>query len=124
MSGKLTVVGIGPGGYEDMTIRADRALRECQVIVGYTVYVDLVRGRYPDKEYLTTPMTGEVKRCRMALEAAKEGKSVAMVCSGDSGVYGMAGLLYELGGRKRNRRFRWSPASRRPAPAARYWARP
>ena len=98
MSGKLTVVGIGPGGYEDMTIRADRALRECQVIVGYTVYVDLVRGRYPDKEYLTTPMTGEVKRCRMALEAAKEGKSVAMVCSGDSGVYGMAGLLYELRG--------------------------
>ena len=98
MSGKLTVVGIGPGGYEDMTIRADRALRECQVIVGYTVYVDLVRDRYPEKEYLTTPMTGEVKRCRMALEAAKEGKTVAMVCSGDSGVYGMAGLLYELRG--------------------------
>ena len=98
MSGKLTVVGIGPGGYEDMTIRADRALRECQVIVGYTVYVDLVRDRYPDKEYLTTPMTGEVKRCRMALDAAKEGRTVAMVCSGDSGVYGMAGLLYELRG--------------------------
>ena len=96
--GKLTVVGIGPGDYENMTVRADRALRESQVIVGYTVYVDLVRDRYPDKEFLATPMTGEVKRCRMALDAAREGKTVAMVCSGDSGIYGMAALLYELRG--------------------------
>ena len=96
--GKLTVVGIGPGDYENMTVRADRTLRESQVIVGYTIYVDLVRDRYPDKEFLATPMTGEVKRCRMALDAAREGKTVAMVCSGDSGIYGMAALLYELRG--------------------------
>lgn len=96
--GKLTVVGIGPGDYENMTVRADRALRESQVIVGYHVYVDLVRERYPDKEFLTTPMTREADRCRMALEAARAGKQVAMVCSGDSGIYGMAGLVYELRG--------------------------
>ena len=92
--GKLTVVGIGPGDYENMTVRADRALRESQVIVGYHVYVDLVRERYPDKEFLTTPMTREADRCRMALEEARAGKQVAMVCSGDSGIYGMAGLVY------------------------------
>ena len=96
--GKLIVVGIGPGDWEDMTVRADRALRSCDVIVGYHVYVDLVRGRYPDKEFLTTGMTRETDRCRMALEAAREGKTVAMVCSGDSGIYGMAGLIYELRG--------------------------
>lgn len=96
--GKLTVVGIGPGDYENMTVRADRALRECQVIVGYHVYVDLVKERYPDKEFLTTPMTKEADRCRMALDAARAGKNVAMICSGDSGIYGMAALIYELRG--------------------------
>lgn len=96
--GKLIVVGIGPGDYENMTIRADRALRECDVIVGYHVYVDLIRDRYPHKEYLTTPMTQETQRCQMALDTAKKGKTVAMVCSGDSGIYGMAALLYELRG--------------------------
>ncbi len=96
--GKLTVVGIGPGDYDNMTVRADRVLRECQVIVGYHVYVDLVKDRYPDKEFLTTPMTREADRCRMALDAARSGKNVAMVCSGDSGVYGMAGLVYQLRG--------------------------
>ena len=96
--GKLTVVGIGPGDYENMTVRADRALQACEVIVGYHVYVDLVRERYPDKEFLTTPMTKEADRCRMALDAARSGKNVAMVCSGDSGIYGMAALIYELRG--------------------------
>lgn len=95
---KLSVVGIGPGNYENMTIRADRILRDCDTIVGYTVYVDLVRDIYPDKEFIRTPMTREVDRCRMALEEACQGKNVAMVCSGDSGIYGMAGLIYELRG--------------------------
>ena len=81
---KLAVVGIGPGNYENMTIRADRALRECDVIVGYTVYVDLVKERYADKEFLATPMLREVERCEMALETARGGKTVAMICSGDS----------------------------------------
>ncbi len=95
---KLSIVGIGPGDYDNMTIRADRVLQGCDTIIGYTVYVDLIRNRYPEKEFMTTPMTREVERCRMALEAAREGKSVAMVCSGDSGIYGMAALIYELRG--------------------------
>ena len=95
---KLTVVGIGPGNEENMTLRAVKALAEAQVIVGYQVYVDLVKNRYPGKEFLTTGMTREAQRCRMALEEAKKGKEVAMVCSGDSGVYGMAALCYELRG--------------------------
>ena len=93
---KLYIVGIGPGNYENMTVRADRALAESQVIVGYPVYVDLVKDRYPDKEYLSTPMTQEADRCRMAIEEAEKGKTVSMVCSGDSGIYGMAALIYEL----------------------------
>lgn len=95
---KLTVVGIGPGNYENMTVCADQTLQECDVIVGYHVYVNLVKDRYPDKEFMTTPMTKEVDRCRMALEEAMKGKNVAMVCSGDSGIYGMAALIYELRG--------------------------
>ena len=95
---KLSIVGIGPGNYENMTIRADEALKNCDVIVGYTVYVDLVKERYPEKIFLTTSMTKEVDRCRLALEKAREGKHVAMICSGDSGIYGMAALIYELCG--------------------------
>lgn len=95
---KLVVVGIGPGDYENMTVGADRALKRCDVIIGYHVYVELVKERYPGKEFLTTPMTQEVKRCQMALDIAREGKDVAMVCSGDSGIYGMAALIYELRG--------------------------
>ena len=96
--GKVIVVGIGPGSYEDMTIRADTALRACDAIVGYPVYVDLVRDRYPGKEFHSTPMTREAERCQLALELARSGKTVAMVCSGDSGIYGMAALVYELRG--------------------------
>ena len=95
---KVAVVGIGPGDYENMTVGADRALKNCDVIIGYHVYVDLVKERYPGKEFLTTPMTQEVKRCQIALDIAREGKDVAMVCSGDSGIYGMAALIYELRG--------------------------
>lgn len=99
--GNVIVVGIGPGDYENMTVRADRALQNCDVIIGYHVYVDLVKERYPGKEFLTTPMTQEAKRCQMALDIAGEGKNVAMVCSGDSGIYGMAALIYELRGESR-----------------------
>ena len=96
--GKLIVVGIGPGNYENMTVRADRALQECDCIIGYHVYVNLVKERYPGKEFLTTPMTRETQRCQIAIEEARKEKTVAMVCSGDSGIYGMAALIYELRG--------------------------
>jgi len=94
---KIYVVGLGPGCYEDLTVRADRALQDAEVVIGYTVYVDLVKAYYPEKEFMMTPMTKEVDRCRMAFEVAQTGKKVAMVCSGDAGVYGMAGLMYEIG---------------------------
>ena len=94
---KIMVVGIGPGDYEQMTIRAAKALESCDVIVGYTVYVDLVKAHFADKEFLTTPMRKEVERCRLAFEQAGLGKTVAMVCSGDAGVYGMSGLILEIG---------------------------
>lgn len=95
--GKVIVVGIGPGRYEEMTIRAAEALKGCDTIVGYTVYVDLVREHFSDKEFLTTPMTREVERCELAFAEAAKGKTVAMICSGDAGVYGMSGLILEMG---------------------------
>ena len=94
---KLYVVGIGPGAYEKMTIEAAEALKNSDVIIGYTVYVDLVKEHFAGKEFLTTPMKKEVERCKMAFEEAMKGKTVSMICSGDAGVYGMAGLMYEVG---------------------------
>lgn len=93
---KLFVVGIGPGNFEGMTLRARAALEASQVIVGYTVYVDLVKEHFSGKQFLTTPMRQEVERCRMAYEEARRGQIVSMICSGDSGVYGMSGLIWEL----------------------------
>ncbi|MCI8660451.1 MAG: precorrin-3B C(17)-methyltransferase [Lachnospiraceae bacterium] len=94
---QIDVVGMGPGSREQMTQQAWKALEESEVIVGYTVYTELIKELLPDKEYRTTPMRREVERCRIAFEEAKKGRRVAMVCSGDAGVYGMAGLMLELG---------------------------
>ena len=94
---KLYVIGIGPGEYEQMTLKAIHAMEKSEVIIGYTVYVDLVKKHFPGKEFLTTPMKKEVDRCVMAFEEAKKGKIVSMICSGDAGVYGMSGLMYEVG---------------------------
>ena len=93
---KLYVVGIGPGNADGMTFRAGTAIEASDVIVGYTVYIDLVREQFPDKTYLSTPMRKEVDRVRLALEIASSGKTVAMICSGDAGVYGMSGLCEEM----------------------------
>ena len=93
---KLYVVGIGPGNYENMTRRALQTLEASDVIAGYTVYVELVRPHFPQKEFFTTAMRQEVDRVKAALAMAAEGKNVAMVCSGDGGVYGMSGLAEEL----------------------------
>ena len=95
----LYVIGIGPGAYEKMTLEAAEALKSCDVIVGYTVYVDLVKEHFPGKEFLTTPMTKEVERCELAFSEAAKGRRVAMICSGDAGVYGMSGLMCEIGER-------------------------
>ena len=93
---KLYVVGIGPGGQDYMTFEAMQAMKDSDLIVGYGVYIDLVKPLFPEKEYLTTPMKQEVERCRMAVEAACAGRTVAMISSGDAGVYGMAGPVLEL----------------------------
>lgn len=95
-------MGIGPGEYEQMTLKAIHALENSDVIIGYTVYVDLVRDHFPGKEFMTTPMKKEVDRCVIAFEEAQKGKTVSMICSGDAGVYGMAGLMYEVGVRYPN----------------------
>ena len=79
-----------------MTEEAVEAVEQAEVLCGYPVYLDLVTPYFPGKELLSTPMKKETERCRMALETAQQGKTVAMVCSGDAGVYGMAGLLFEL----------------------------
>lgn len=94
---KIYVVGIGPGEYEQMTLKAIHAMENSDVIIGYTVYVDLVKEHFAGKEFMTTPMKKEVDRCVMAFEEARKGKTVSMICSGDAGVYGMAGLMYEVG---------------------------
>ena len=94
--GRLHVVGFGPGGKDDMTFRAARVIEEADVVTGYTTYVELLRPIFPDKVYKATGMMKEVERCRMAIEDAVSGKDVAIVSSGDSGIYGMAGIIYQL----------------------------
>ena len=94
---KIYVVGLGPGAGDQMTVQAKKVLDACPVIIGYTVYIDLVRPLFPEKQFLSTPMRKEADRCKMAFEEVKKGVDVAMVCSGDSGIYGMAGLIYEIG---------------------------
>lgn len=94
--GKLYAVGFGPGGYEHMTQKAIDVIKKVDVVTGYTTYVEMLKEFFPDKEYVSTPMKKEMDRCRMAVELADEGKTVAMVSSGDSGIYGMAGILLEI----------------------------
>lgn len=94
--GKVYAVGIGPGGAESLTGAARAALDAADCLCGYTLYVELLHPLYPEKEVFSTGMTGEIERCRACLKRAQEGQTVALVCSGDAGVYGMAGPLLEL----------------------------
>lgn len=96
MKTTLYLVGLGPGGPEQMTRQAYEAMASADVLCGYTGYVALVKDLFPEKETYTTPMTQELARCRWALETVRGGKTVAMVCSGDAGVYGMAGPILQM----------------------------
>lgn len=98
MAKRVYVVGIGPGDGAYLTAQARAAMEEAEVLCGYTVYVALVQELFPDKETYTTPMRQELERCRWALETAAGGRTVALVCSGDAGVYGMAGPVLQLSG--------------------------
>ena len=96
MAGLIYIVGIGPGDKSMMTQEAFEAMEHADVIVGYTVYVDLVKELFPGKQFFTTPMRQEVERCRACFDFAKDNKTVAFICSGDAGVYGMAAPMLEL----------------------------
>ncbi|MBR1865782.1 MAG: precorrin-3B C(17)-methyltransferase [Lachnospiraceae bacterium] len=97
MKHNIFIVGMGPGREDMMTGEALAILEQVDVIVGYTVYLRLLGERFQGKEMLSTPMRQETERCRLAFEEAEKGKRVAIVCSGDAGVYGMASLMYEIG---------------------------
>ena len=96
MSKIIDVIGIGPGNLDGMTLEAKQALENCDVIVGYTKYVELLAPYFPQKETFTTGMRQEIERCRACFDLAAQGKRVAFVCSGDAGVYGMAAPMFEL----------------------------
>lgn len=94
---KLYVIGFGPGNKDGMTFAAEKAIAQSDSVVGYTVYVDLICELFPHKEFASTAMRKEKDRVIYALRKAAEGKTVSLVCSGDSTVYGMAALALELG---------------------------
>ncbi len=96
MAGRMILVGIGPGNISNMTAQAVAVISLCDVICGYDKYVKFLGDMTDGKQIVTSGMKGEKDRCIEAIRLAKEGHSVAVVCSGDSGVYGMAGLVYEL----------------------------
>ena len=93
--GKLRVIGIGPGSKENMTLRALKAIEDSEVIVGYSKYIDMIKELVEGKELYSTGMMGEEARCRQALDISRE-KDVAIISTGDSGIYGMAGLILEM----------------------------
>ncbi|AHJ12822.1 MULTISPECIES: precorrin-3B C(17)-methyltransferase [Sulfurospirillum] len=96
MKNNIYVVGIGPGSLEHLSFRAYHVLKEVNVIIGHKTYVNLVKEYFPEKVFIKSGMKREVERCLETLEIAKSGKSVALISSGDAGVYGMAGIMLEI----------------------------
>lgn len=94
--GKIYVVGIGPGNMEDISIRAYNILKNVEIIAGYSTYINLVKDEFSDKIFLSSGMKREIERCEEVLQKAKEGKNIALISSGDSGIYGMAGIMLEV----------------------------
>ncbi len=93
---KLFVTGIGPGKIEGLTNEAKSAIQKADLVVGYTKYIELIQADFPEKNFFSTGMMKESDRCEHALKTASQDKTVTLVCSGDSGVYGMASLVLEL----------------------------
>ncbi|AKP32335.1 precorrin-3B C(17)-methyltransferase [Yersinia aleksiciae] len=92
----LTVIGIGPGSESMMTQDAIAAIQEAEIIVGYKTYTHLVKSMTQDKQVIKTGMCKEIERCQAAIDLALAGHKVALISSGDAGIYGMAGLVLEL----------------------------
>ena len=98
MKNKIYIVGMGPGREDMMTGEALQALEQADIIIGYTVYIKLLEEHFAGKkEMLSTPMRGETQRCELCFAEAEKGKQVALVCSGDAGIYGLASLMFEMG---------------------------
>jgi precorrin-3B C17-methyltransferase len=93
---KLYVIGIGPGGLENMTLKAVDRIKKSDVIVGYTPYIDYLGDMVEGKELYSTGMTGEIERCKLAIKKTREGYNTAIISTGDAGLYGMAGPILEL----------------------------
>lgn len=97
MKNRIYIVGIGPGREEMMTGEALYILEQADIIVGYTTYLNLLGERFQGKELRATPMRHEEERCRICFAEAGKGKIVALICSGDAGIYGLASLMFEIG---------------------------
>ena len=93
---KIYIVGIGPGNLEDVSKRAYDVLKNVDVIIGYSTYIDLVKDEFKGKEIVSSGMKKEIERCKETLDIFRQGKSVALISSGDSGIYGMAGPMLEI----------------------------
>lgn len=93
---KLYVVGIGPGGRKNMTLKACEAIEKCDVVAGYSFYIDILRDMVSDKEIIVTGMREEIERCREAIEKVRQGNDTCIISTGDAGLYGMAGPILEL----------------------------
>lgn len=96
MGNLIYVIGFGPGDEKYFTTQAREAIETSDVIIGYSLYVELIKNIYPDKEYMSTGMKHEIERCQMCVEEAGKGRIVSLVCSGDAGIYGMASPLLEV----------------------------
>ncbi len=94
--GKITIVGLGPGNISEMTPKARLAIETAEVIAGYNIYIKLIPEIIGGKKIIGTAMMQEVARCQMAIEESRAGKSVAVISSGDAGIYGMAGLIIDM----------------------------
>ena len=92
----IYIIGTGPGEIDGITPKALKALKECEIISGYSRYIDLIREYFPGKIFMSYSMRQEVQRCNDALELSRENKNIALISGGDSGVYGMAGLMLEV----------------------------
>ena len=93
---KLYVIGIGPGGRENMTYKAVETIKSCDAIVGYKPYIEYLGDFAHGKELFSTGMKGEIERCKVAIEMVKQGKNTCIISTGDAGLYGMAGPILEL----------------------------
>ncbi|MBQ7723695.1 MAG: precorrin-3B C(17)-methyltransferase [Selenomonadaceae bacterium] len=93
---KISVVGIGPGGLDEMTPKARKAIEEAQVVAGYNTYIKFIEKILGGKKIIGRAMMQEVERSQLAIEEALTGRNVAVVSGGDAGVYGMAGLVLKM----------------------------